>query len=148
MDFPIIIIWVSPLLFWGIKGNSKFSFSYKFLMKFLSANRIDPDGKPRSAASHLELYYMPMSHKKGVRLKRIYNTNQDFKWERKMRLVLACEPTRVPKQFQGGGGGGYFQTLNGSYMKLHNLKSNLTELLTSNSNSRDSITCNSCLCSE
>ena len=32
-------------------------------MKFLQANRIAPDGTPRSAASHLGLYCLPMSHK-------------------------------------------------------------------------------------
>ena len=32
-------------------------------MKFLCANRIAPDGTPRSAASHLGLYCLPMSHK-------------------------------------------------------------------------------------
>ena len=33
-------------------------------MKFLVANRIAPDGTPRSAVSHLGLYCLPMSHKK------------------------------------------------------------------------------------
>ena len=33
-------------------------------MKFLQANRIAPDGTPHSAASHLGLYCLPMSHKK------------------------------------------------------------------------------------
>ena len=37
-------------------------------MKFLCANRIAPDGMPRSAASHLGLCYLPMSHKKDARL--------------------------------------------------------------------------------
>ena len=45
-----------------------YSFSH-FSMKFLCANRIAPDGTPRSAASHLGLYCLPMSHKKDVRLK-------------------------------------------------------------------------------
>ena len=30
-------------------------------MKFLCANRIAPDGRPHSAASHLGLYCLPMS---------------------------------------------------------------------------------------
>ena len=37
-------------------------------MKFLCANRIAPDGTPRSAASHLGLYCLPMSHKRDARL--------------------------------------------------------------------------------
>ena len=36
-----------------------------FLMNFLCANRIAPDGMPRSAASHLGLCCLPMSHKWG-----------------------------------------------------------------------------------
>ena len=39
-----------------------------FSMKFLCANRIASDGTPRSAASHLGLYCLPMSHKKDARL--------------------------------------------------------------------------------
>ena len=35
----------------------------------LEANRIAPDGKPCSAASHLELYCLHMSHKKDARPK-------------------------------------------------------------------------------
>ena len=38
-------------------------------MKILSANRIAPDGTPRSAASHLGLFCLPMSHKRDARLK-------------------------------------------------------------------------------
>ena len=34
----------------------------------LCANRIAPDGTPRSAASHLGLCCLPMSHKKDARL--------------------------------------------------------------------------------
>ena len=37
-------------------------------MKFKGANRIAPDGTPRSAASHLGLFCLPMSHKKDTRL--------------------------------------------------------------------------------
>ena len=37
-------------------------------MKIMSANRIAPDGTPRFAASHLGLFYLPMSHKKDARL--------------------------------------------------------------------------------
>ena len=38
-------------------------------MKFLCANRVAPDGTPRSAASHLGLFYLLMSYKKDARLK-------------------------------------------------------------------------------
>ena len=37
-------------------------------MKLLLANSIAPDGTPRSAASHMGLYCLPMSHKKDARL--------------------------------------------------------------------------------
>ena len=37
-------------------------------MKFLQANRIAPDGMPRSAASHLGLFCLPMSHKRDAGL--------------------------------------------------------------------------------
>ena len=46
-----------------------FYFLSPFSMKFLCANRIAPDGTPRSAASHLGLYCLPMSHKRDARLK-------------------------------------------------------------------------------
>ena len=45
-----------------------FPFSFHFSMKFISANRIAPDGSPRFAASHLELFCLPMPHKKDARL--------------------------------------------------------------------------------
>ena len=34
-------------------------------MKIMSANRIASDGTPRFAASHLGMFCLPMSHKKG-----------------------------------------------------------------------------------
>ena len=37
-----------------------------FSMKFICANRIAPDGTPRSAASHLGLFCLPMSGIKGT----------------------------------------------------------------------------------
>ena len=37
-------------------------------MKFMSANRIAPDGTPCFAASHLGLFCLPMSHKNDARL--------------------------------------------------------------------------------
>ena len=52
----------STSIFRGIGSN--FSFSFHFSMKIISANRIAPNGTPRSAASHLGLFCLPMSHKK------------------------------------------------------------------------------------
>ena len=43
-------------------------------MKFLHANRIAPDGTPHSAASHLGLFCLPMSHKRDARLKGVKKT--------------------------------------------------------------------------
>ena len=43
--------------------RSDFKFLSHFLIKFFQANRIAPDGTPRSAASHLGLCCLPMSHK-------------------------------------------------------------------------------------
>ena len=68
MDFLIIISWMSPLSILGVLGVIFFYFLSHFSMKFLCANRIVPDGTPRSAASHLGLCCLPMSHKKDARL--------------------------------------------------------------------------------
>ena len=46
-----------------------FKILFHFSMKFLCANRIAPDGTPRSAASDLVLFCLPMSHKRDARLK-------------------------------------------------------------------------------
>ena len=48
----------------GVRSN----FFSHFSMKLLLANSIVPDGTPRSAASHLGLHCLPMSHKKNARL--------------------------------------------------------------------------------
>ena len=40
------------------------NFQINFFMKILLANRIAPDGTPRSAASHLGLYCLPMPIKR------------------------------------------------------------------------------------
>ena len=53
----------STFIFRGVRSD--FYFLSHFSMKFLCANRIAPDGTPRSAASHLGLFGLPMSHKKG-----------------------------------------------------------------------------------
>ena len=68
MDSPIIVNWKSPFSFLGVLGVTYFS------MKFFCANRITPDGTLRSAASHLGLFCLPMSHKKDARLTQL-------KWE-------------------------------------------------------------------
>ena len=57
MDFPIIINWMSPLSSLGVLGV------IFILYLIFRANRIAPDGTPRSAASHLGLCCLPMSHK-------------------------------------------------------------------------------------
>ena len=54
-------------MFRGVRSD--FYFLSDFWMKFLCANSIAPDGTPRSAASHLGLFCLPMSHKKDARLK-------------------------------------------------------------------------------
>ena len=57
----------STFIFRGVRSD--FYFLSHFSMKFLLANRIAPDGTSHSAASHLGLYCLPMSHKKDARLK-------------------------------------------------------------------------------
>ena len=59
----------STFIFRGVKSD--FYFKSYFSMTFLCANRIAPDGTPRSAASHLGLYCLPMSHKRDARLIRV-----------------------------------------------------------------------------
>ena len=49
--------------------SSDFYILLNFSMKILFANRIAPDGTPRSAASHMGLFCLPMSHKRDARLK-------------------------------------------------------------------------------
>ena len=49
--------------------GSEFDYLFHFSMKFLEANRIAPDGMLRSAASHLGLCCLSMSHKRDARLK-------------------------------------------------------------------------------
>ena len=66
MDSPIIINWASLIPFVGVY-EVVFVLSH-FSIKFLCANRIAPDGTPRSAASHLGLLCLPMSHKTDARL--------------------------------------------------------------------------------
>ena len=64
----------STFIFRGVRSDFYFYlfffffFFFFFSMKFLCANRIAPDGTPRSAASHLGLYCLPMSHKRDSRL--------------------------------------------------------------------------------
>ena len=43
--------------------------SFNFSIKVFYANRIAPGGMPRSAASHLGLFCLPMSHKRDAMLK-------------------------------------------------------------------------------
>ena len=53
-------------------------FSTHFSMKFLCANRIAPDGTPRSVASHPGLFCLPMSHKRDARLKRVKESSREI----------------------------------------------------------------------
>ena len=57
----------STFIFRGVRSDLR-SLSC-FSMKFLPANRIAPDGTPHSAASHLGLFCLPLSHKSDTRLK-------------------------------------------------------------------------------
>ena len=79
MDIPIPIIWMSPFSFLGTSDKSIFSFLFHFSMKIMSANRIAPDGIPRFAVSHQELFCLPMSHIKDARLICVYFTWSCFK---------------------------------------------------------------------
>ena len=61
----------STSIFKGVRSNFLFLFLFFFIsfsMKSLCANRIVPGGTLRSAASHLGLYCLPMSHKRETRL--------------------------------------------------------------------------------
>ena len=58
----------STFILRGVRSDLYFFLS-RFTMKFLSANRIAPDGTLRSAVSHLGLFYLPMFLKKDTRLK-------------------------------------------------------------------------------
>ena len=55
----------STFIFWGVRSD----FYIFFSMKLLCANRIAPDGTLHSAASHLGLFCLPVSHKRDARLK-------------------------------------------------------------------------------
>ena len=52
----------STFIFRGVRSDLELLFH--FSMKILQANRIAPDGTPHSAASHLGLFDLPMSHKR------------------------------------------------------------------------------------
>ena len=54
----------STFIFRGVRCDIFYFFNLIFRLKFLCANRKAPDGTPRSAASHLGLFCLPMSHKK------------------------------------------------------------------------------------
>ena len=75
-------------------------------MKFLCANRIAPDGMPRSVASHLELFSLPISHKKDNRLKSVkpkYCHNKiltEHSCEKTNNLGFQPDPTNRPVQSQ------------------------------------------------
>ena len=56
----------STFSFKGISND--FSFLIHFLVNFLFANKTAPAEMLHSAVSHLGIYCLPMSHKKGARL--------------------------------------------------------------------------------
>ena len=58
-------IYESTFIFRGVRSDLEFLFN--FSIKFLYANRIAPDGMQRSAASHLGICCLPMSHKRNAR---------------------------------------------------------------------------------
>ena len=69
------VILINPYLTNGFSHHYQLDVStfifmgdFYFFMKFLCANRIAPDGTPRSAASHLGLCCLPMSNKKDARI--------------------------------------------------------------------------------
>ena len=68
MYLPILTIWMSSLSFLRISGVDFVLFLFQFFMKIMSANRIGRDGTPHVAASHLDLFCLPMSHKMDARL--------------------------------------------------------------------------------
>ena len=57
----------STLIYRGIRCDFKNLFH--FSMKFLYANRITPNGTPRSAASDLGQFHLPVSNKMDARLR-------------------------------------------------------------------------------
>ena len=66
----------STFIFRGVRCD--FKFLSHFSVKFLKANRIAPDGTPRSAASHLGLNCLPMSQlfeEEGLERKSITRTD-------------------------------------------------------------------------
>ena len=65
MDFPIIIIWMSPLSFLGALGVI---FSFLFFDENQVSKQKASDGTPHFAASHLGLFCLLMSHKMDARL--------------------------------------------------------------------------------
>ena len=54
----------STFIFWSSGSDLSFSFSEENH----ESKQIAPDGTPRFAASHLGIFCLPMSHKKGARL--------------------------------------------------------------------------------
>ena len=63
MEFPTIINWNNPFLFYGMLGCI-FHFYSNFSRTFCKCNSGDPDQMLHSAASGLGLQYLPTFHKK------------------------------------------------------------------------------------
>ena len=58
----------SNFIYRGIGSIFIFTFIFFFDYKFMLSHNIAPDGTPRSATSHLGLFYLPTSDKKDARL--------------------------------------------------------------------------------
>ena len=68
MDFPIIINWVSPLSFLGASGVILIFIQY---FHEIPPSKLNSTFQARSAAFHLGLFCLRMSHKRDARLKRV-----------------------------------------------------------------------------
>ena len=64
-------------------------------MKFMSANRLAPDGTPRFAASYLGLFCLPMSYKKGHQAFMGYTVQLGFTEENIMVFLVLLFKTQV-----------------------------------------------------
>ena len=73
-------------------GESRLMFEIPIQRYIVAPDRVAPDGTPRSAASHLGLFCLPLSHKKLMRIRTVYLQRQcrqvDFS-----RVAVTTEPT-------------------------------------------------------
>ena len=64
-------------------------------MNFFQANRIAPDGTPHSAASHLGLYCLPMSHKNDASLIQVQELTIQVLESLKMAALCNADITAI-----------------------------------------------------